>query len=300
VYEIQNIFCKSVDICDTGWYILFIDRTFVCAKGGVVMTIDKDINNLLNVSEMQIYNRIGRGDSHLVMEKINSIMNQFIRLANYRHSSESRRIPVGLDISINYIVNSTGQGYFLTDNNISISIPYFELRDYRADSEEEKKVYRDYLFSLFGYRMLWATSIYELQNDLERLIESFNEDNKNKWSTVKRPIGYTFQQIESHIPQPALGGFTSRYEYICIVIYEEICRDRVDFLITTNQVKGVGSLEDMVWYWNDGREIGKNLDEDIKKFPEEEGLIFDEPTIIMRDPFSHDVKVIKERPFPLK
>ena len=262
--------------------------------------MDNDMMDLLKVSEMKIYNSFDSGDSHLVDYKIKDMMDQFLRLANNRRSNEGRYIPVGLDFSINHIVNSTGQGFFLTDNDISISIPYFRIRDYCADSPEEKALYRDYLFSLFGYSILRADSIYELQNDLEEKSKKFNEDNKNKWRTVKRPIGYAIQQTESHIPQPALGGFTSRYSYVCILLYEEICRNKTSFLIQTNQVYGVGKPADLVWYWRDGREIGRNLEEDIKRFPEEEGLIFDDPTIILRDPSTHDVKIIKELPYPLK
>lgn len=261
------------------------------------MMMDKDINDLLKVSEMQIYNMTARGDSHLVLENVEKIMNQFMRLANDRRSVEGRYIPVGLDFSINHIVNSTGQGYFLTDNNISISIPYFKIDDYCADSQEEKEVYQDYLFSMFDYRLLRADSVFDLQKELRKVIETFNEDSKDKWSTAKRPISYAFQKIESHMPQPALGGFTSSYKYVCILLYEEICRSKTSFLIQSNQVYSVGSLDNMVWYWKDGREIGRNLDEDIMKFPEEEGLIFNEPTIIMRNPHNKTIEVIKEPAF---
>lgn len=262
--------------------------------------MDKDINDLLKVSEMQIYNMTARVDSHHVHKKVDDIINRFMRRANDRHSVMGRYIPVGLDFSINHIVNSTGQGFFLTDNNISISIPYIRIDDFCANFPEEKKFYRDYLFSMFGYELLWATSIYELQDDLKKIIERFNNDNKNQWRNVKRPISYAFQQIESHTPQPELRAFTSKYQYIGILIFEEISRNRTSFLINSEQVYSVGELDNMVWYWKDGREIGRNLDEDIKKFPEEEGLIFDEPTIIMRNPHNKTIEVIKELAFPLE
>lgn len=241
------------------------------------MMMDKDISDLLQVSEIELFTCSAVSEAYKVVNDIEEELDDFMRRANNRFIGGGRYIPVGFDLSIGNVLHSTGQGYFSSYVKVNISIPYCKVNYGFGISEYEKDVYCQYNFSVFRYTIVRGENLSEVQRQLNDVFSNFADRDLS----VKRPIGFTIQQVSSYMPQPTLQGFSSNYKYIGVVIYEEIYKDRFNFLNCTEQIQVVGKVPDFTICWKDGREIGPNFDEDIKRFPEDEGILFNKPMIIM-------------------
>lgn len=261
------------------------------------MMINKDISDLLEVAEIELCSIPFCADFHDLDSILKQKLDIFMRFANYRNYWEWRYIPVGFNFSVAEVVNSTGQGFFRTRKDCSITIPYCKVANGGAKTEREKEVYREYDFSIFRYEIFYGKSMAEVNRNLENGFLNLNKERKDyELAPIRRPIGLGVQQVSSYIPQPALQGFMSNYMYIGIIIYEEIHANKCTFLNRTGQIYSIGRAPDITTFWKDGREIGSRLYEDIKKFPEEEGVIFDKPMAIMYPDGGSIAKLIPERP----
>jgi len=256
--------------------------------GGVDM-FNNDMEYMLTGSKVDLFTAMTSVSEYMVVDAICADLDRFMKCANNRNIVLGRSIPIGFEMSIHEYANSQGSGFFNTRNYISISIPYVHV-DYETE-KVKNEVYKDYLYSVFGYKIFSGDSCFDVQNELKEAFKNFSNTSNGNSNYIYRPIGLSIQPIASHKPMPALNGFSSKYRYVGVLLYEEIFIDKLTFLIYTHQVKDYGTKENQLWKWDDGRVIGEKLDEGLKNFPEDEGLVFYDQTFIMYEgPFLRKYK----------
>ena len=242
---------------------------------------NNDIESILAVSNMDLYDLSSRVSPYKVNEWLDEQLKKYMWYANCRHIGLGREIPVGFDFTVSVDAVNRGSGFFNAYSKVSLNIPYVRVATGYGTSEDEQKVYKDYELSVFNYKIFWGKSFHEVNEDLSEMLKRFSDAVKERRTRIYRPIGFRVQQVGAYRPAPALEGFQSYYEYLGILLYEEIFEDRGCFLIGTKQVQNHGTLENQLWKWGDGRVIGENLDEGLKNFPEEEGIEFCKDMAIM-------------------